>query len=165
MGQESHGSVSGHFQHGDPFEGEVMVLSKATAIWRLDWDWRICCQDSFHLALPHGPPWRNAPLLEHGSYFPSERETGKPTASHNVCGDLALESHVIISAMSCWLHRPALFSLGGDYTKVVNTSRWGHRRVLEANCCTHYTSPTSLPWLMQFSPCGLPLPPLLILMW
>ena len=164
MGQDSDSSVTGWFQPRDPFGGEVVVMPKAAVIWRLDWDWRICCQESFHLALPHGPAkemllsWHMAATSP-----PKERQESHCKTQCLCWPSLGITRHYFCNVML--VAQASTIQFGRGLHKGVNTSRWGHRRVLEASYCTHYTGPTSLPWLMLFSPRGLPLLPQLVLMW
>lgn len=89
--------------------------------------------------------------------FPLRMIDRKASTSYDVCFDLALESHIIISAISCRLHRPALSSLGGGYTKVQIYQQVGitggcWRLVIVHTTLAHLTAFTYAVLCTQFSP-------------
>lgn len=61
--------------------------------------------------------------------------------------------HVVITALSYWLHSLALFRVRGDHTRVLTSRRTGSSgAILRAGCHSYNHSPQSVPYKQMVQP-------------
>lgn len=110
-------------------EVAVKMVAAAPVIWKLEWDWRILfqigslstCYQDVSIFLSHRPVhWASSVFLSHGSWLPQEWVIQKKAREKLQCFLIIQlwKPHAVISSESWWLHRPSVFIVGGEFTKV-----------------------------------------------